>query len=174
MPCPKKPLLLAENFTSLRLKLPDPSLKSINKTYICKNKTNIYINKTIICTNITFIYTFLRSAAKNPPRWSKISAAVAMISPPDDDDGDDNVDGNKRGDACPPSGKSQGGIAVGTGAQRGATDTKTSQRRHKCDAYAMFVTFCPKQQELCQRKSSVRCADSRNSASSPCAREWKD
>ena len=66
MPCPKKPLHLAENFTSLRSKLTDPSLKSINKTYICKNKTNIYINKTIICTNITFIYTFLRSATKNP------------------------------------------------------------------------------------------------------------
>jgi hypothetical protein len=37
-----------------------PSLKSINKTYIRKNKTNILINKIIIRTNITFIYTFLR------------------------------------------------------------------------------------------------------------------
>ena len=39
------------------------SEKSINKTYICKNKANIYINKTIICTNISFIYTFLRRIA---------------------------------------------------------------------------------------------------------------
>ena len=40
--------------------LPTPSLKTINKTYICKNKTNIYINKIIICTNISFIYSFQR------------------------------------------------------------------------------------------------------------------
>jgi|GEM_PF-6721694 len=51
------------NFPLPRCKLLDPSEKSINKTYICKNITNIYINKTIICTNITFIYTFLRSVA---------------------------------------------------------------------------------------------------------------
>ena len=64
---------------SLRSKLKPSSLKTINKTYICKNKTNIYINKTIICTNITFIYTFLRSAAKYLPRFSKVSTAVVMI-----------------------------------------------------------------------------------------------
>ena len=49
---------------SPRSLIPNPSEKSINKTYICKNKTNIYINKTIICTNITFIYSFQRGEDK--------------------------------------------------------------------------------------------------------------
>ena len=48
----------APYFPTPRQIIHDPSEKSINKTYICKNKTNIYINKTIICTNITFIYSF--------------------------------------------------------------------------------------------------------------------
>jgi len=51
-----------------------PSEKSINKTYICKNKTNIYINKTIICTNITFIYSFQRSVGILPPQQRQLSS----------------------------------------------------------------------------------------------------
>jgi hypothetical protein len=38
--------------------------KTINKTYIRKNKTNIYINTDYICTNNSFIYTFQRSSEK--------------------------------------------------------------------------------------------------------------
>ena len=77
----------AEYLTPLRSKLTNSSLKTINKTYICKNKTNIYINKTIICTNITFIYTFLHSAFKHPPRFPKVSTAVVMIFHRGNDDG---------------------------------------------------------------------------------------
>ena len=53
--------------------------KSINKTYICKNKTNIYINKTIICTNITFIYSFQRGVGKKGAGWWRLRSAKAMI-----------------------------------------------------------------------------------------------
>jgi len=64
----KKSSLCARKFFLPRYKIPVPSEKSINKTYICKNKTNIYINKTIICTNITFIYTFQRGAVNSLAR----------------------------------------------------------------------------------------------------------
>ena len=70
----------------LRSLLSDPSLKTINKTYICKNKTNIYINKTIIyinktiiCTNITFIYTFLRGGRSLSMRWKCFCLGILSI-----------------------------------------------------------------------------------------------
>jgi len=57
----KKSSLCARKFFLPRYKIPVPSEKSINKTYICKNKTNIYINK-------TFIYTFQRGAVNSLAR----------------------------------------------------------------------------------------------------------
>ncbi len=85
------------NSISSRSLLPDPSLKTINKSNICTNNSFIYINISFILTNISFIYTFLRGVANYPPRWHEISIAVAVFlggrPRPYDNDGDEYDNG---------------------------------------------------------------------------------
>ena len=55
---------LALKLTALRWKVLNPSLKSINKSNICKNNDFIYINISFILINISLIYSFLRGVEK--------------------------------------------------------------------------------------------------------------
>ena len=55
---------LALNLTALWWKVPNSSLKSINKSNIRKNNDFIYINISFILINISLIYSFLRGVEK--------------------------------------------------------------------------------------------------------------
>ena len=62
------PANLALKLTALRWKVFNPSLKSINKSNICKNNDFIYINISFILINISLIYTFGRGNRDFLPR----------------------------------------------------------------------------------------------------------